>query len=158
MEQKPPKPQTPFDSLVIPQQLQMMKLLLPYISSSTQSMLAIFIKFQELKYTIRYFKSSEFLLKIQSENKDQLSFMNMIEEFIPYLEKEQGDMIQNVLSAMQMMEMAQNMFSPEQQEMFEFYSNMFSQDTENAYDNNEFSKNNEEKYGKMDESSESEES
>lgn len=181
MERKPPKPQTPFDNLVIPQQLQMMKLLLPYISSG-QGMLAIFIKFSELQHTIQYVQNPRSILRMQAFEKKKLSFTEMLEEFIPYLDKEQGDMIHNILNALQMMEMFQsfsdlmpnmsgsepggfspeslmkNMFSPEQQEMFDFYSNMFSQGTQSAYDSNESNEKKEETYGKMDESSRFEES
>lgn len=170
------KPQTPFDSLVVPQQLQMMKVLLPYISSSSQSMLAIFIKFLELQHTIQYFQNPRSFMHMQAFEKKNPSFSDIIEEFVPYLDKEQGDMIHNILNAMQMMEMFQsmsdimpnmsgsdsggfspealmkNMFSPEQQEMFEFYSNMFSQNTETAYDSNKANEHDEDYNGKLDES------
>lgn len=168
-------PQTPFDHLVVPQQLQMMKLLLPYISTSNQSMLGIFIKFLELQHTIQYFQNPRSLLKMQAFEKKEFSFINILEEFLPYLDPKQGEMIHNMLNALQMMEMFQNisdmpdmsaadsggftpdmlmknMLSPEQQEMFDFYSNMFSQGTGNAYDSNESEGNKEELYGKMDES------
>ena len=166
---------TPFDNLVIPSYLQMMKLLLPYITSSSQSFLAIFIKFTELQYTIRFFQNSRADLHAQAFEKELSSPFDIAEELIPYLDKEQGDMIQNMFNMMQMAEMFQSfsdmqsgtassdnsffsenlmksMFSPEQQEMFDFYSNMFSQNEESAYDNMNVDADEEETHGKLDES------
>ena len=85
-------------------------------------------------------------------------------------------MIQNIRNAMQMAEMFQtvsnlqtgsstasngfsaedmmkNMLSPEQQEMFDFYSNMFSQNTDAAYNDNESDRKEADVNGKLDESS-----
>ena len=58
MEKHPPLPMTPFDILVTSSELQMMKLLLPYIPDFYQRFLAFFIKFSELQNTIRYFNPS----------------------------------------------------------------------------------------------------
>ena len=41
MKKKTPFPMTPFDMLVVPEQLHMMKLFLPYLPSGTQKMLAL---------------------------------------------------------------------------------------------------------------------
>ena len=56
MKKKTPFPMTPFDMLVVPEQLHMMKLFLPYLPSGTQKMLALWIKCQELTNTIAYFR------------------------------------------------------------------------------------------------------
>ena len=57
MKKKTPFPMTPFDMLVVPEQLHMMKLFLPYLPSGTQKMLALWIKCQELTNTIAYFRT-----------------------------------------------------------------------------------------------------
>ena len=162
MEQKP-TPQTPFDHQVCPRHLQFMKLLLPYISTSSQSMLGIFIKFQELQHTIRFFQSPRASMQIQSSHTGDISIKQIAEEFLPYLDPKQSDMIHSIVNAMEMMEVFQNftssedslknMLSPEQKEMFDFYSSMFSQDMDPAYANTETAKKEEPAYGSMDESS-----
>lgn len=162
MEQKP-KPQTPFDSQICPAHLQFMKLLLPYISTSSQSMLGIFIKFQELQHTIHYFQRRHQSVQIQSSHAKEDPFKGIIEDFLPYLDSSQSDMFHSILNALEMIEMFQNfsgpedsvknMFSPEQQEMFDYYSTMFSQDIEHAYDNTDSCKKENPEYGSMDESS-----
>jgi len=163
MDPKSLKPQTPFDSKIVPQKLQLMKLLLPYMSTSMQSLLGIFIKFQELQYTVQYFQGTKSNTFMHIANKEQFSFSEMAEEFIPYLDSKQSETLSSLLNVFQIMEFMQNMpgesfmqnmLSPEQQEMFEFYSNMFSQDIENAYDdNNKTSEKESFPYGKVDESS-----
>ena len=55
MERKPPKPMTPFDSMVTPPYLYSLKLLLPYTPQSMQRFMAIYIKFLELRHTMEYF-------------------------------------------------------------------------------------------------------
>ena len=49
MEQKKTIPMTPFDSLISSEQLQMMKLMLPYMPPGTQKFFAFYIKFLELR-------------------------------------------------------------------------------------------------------------
>ena len=163
MDPKSLKPQTPFDSKIVPQKLQLMKLLLPYMSSSIQSLFGIFIKFQELQYTVQYFQDTKSNAFMHIANAGQFSFSEIAEEFIPYLDARQSETLSSLLNVFQIMELMQNMpgesfmqnmLSPEQQEMFEFYSNMFSQDIENAYDdNNKTSEKESFSYGKVDESS-----
>ena len=56
MEQRPPKPMTPFDELTMPPQFRMLKLMLPFTPDTMRPMLAVFIKFMELQHTIRLSK------------------------------------------------------------------------------------------------------
>lgn len=138
MEQRPPKPMTPFDSLVTPPYLYTLKLLLPYIPSSMQFFLAVYIKFLELRNTMDYFKgfpSHPFSL-------------GMLDELKPYMEPGEKEMMEQMEGMMNIMEMIQsmqamsesasknsegfnpmdmmkNMLTPEQQSMFDMYSNMF---------------------------------
>ena len=55
MDEKTPRPMTPFDELVTSPQLQVIKLLLPYAPVSQQRILAAFIKLFELRQTILFF-------------------------------------------------------------------------------------------------------
>lgn len=154
-------PQTPFDSLIIPRELQILKLLLPVFPSSVQKILGIYIKFMELQYTIRYFHSSMHVLQFPDSSSDTVSFRGLIENISPYLDKKQAEALQNIETAMQMAELfqASGDFAPEDlfsDDLFsdnEFLKDLFSQSKQQAYDNKKQSQENENAYGSMDESS-----
>ena len=70
MEKKTPRSLLPFDELTMPGDLYLLKLLLPFIPAHTQKLLAIFIKYLELSYTLRTFQGfarKEFSLQSVSE-------------------------------------------------------------------------------------------
>ncbi len=142
MEQKPPKPMTPFDNATMPHHLYMLKLLFPYTPPPIQRMLAVYIKFSELQYTIRHFR------KLSRQKTDT----NLFSELKPYMNKEEQEQMEQIEDMMNMMEMVQNMPSmsdpmfqsasedgntfhpldfmmdmvnPENREMFDMYSSIF---------------------------------
>ena len=138
MEQKPPRPMTPFDQLVNPPSLYSLKLFLPYTPPSLQRFLAIYIKFLELRYTMEYFRGFP----------SHPSQKGMLSDLKPYLDEQERNMMEQAESMMSMMEMVQQMQSmaynssdqewnpmdlmkgmltPEQQEMFDTYNKMFEQ-------------------------------
>ncbi len=123
MEQKPLKPMTPFDCLVTPDELYMMKLMLPYTPSVTQKFLAVFIKFQELRHTISYFHGFP-------SNSSQ----NLLRELIPYMSKEEKETMEQMESMMQMMDMMKSMqsVSDDPQDLFNMFGNMFGTDPETS--------------------------
>lgn len=159
MDKKTPRPMTPFDELTTPYPLSILKLLLPYLSPNGRSPLWILIKFMELQYTISIFKHPETFLTGQSSGQQPTSPAELLDEIVPYLPPEQAqtaDTFRNALNIMEMMNMAQpsnsnsmdlmmGMLSPEQQEMFQMYQEMFS-DT-NSQTN---SKTGDDDYGPMD--------
>lgn len=136
MGKKPVGPMTPFDHLVTPPYLHTIKLLLPYIPPSSQRLLAVYIKFLELRNTMtgfRGFSNSSFSL-------------NMLDELKPYMSSSEIEMAEQMDSMMNMLEMIRgmqsmsetdsaadpmnilkNIMTPEQQDMFDMYSNMFDQ-------------------------------
>ncbi|CUX30576.1 hypothetical protein [Clostridium sp. C105KSO13] len=148
MEKKPSKPMIPFDELVNPPMLQMLKLFLPYTPASNQKFLGIFAKFLEFKETISFFQGSNYDLQAQSRNENQSSSpLEMLTELKPYLPPREAEMIETLLNMMNMMEvmrtftdnpetassgegnpmdMAMGMLTPEQQDMFQMYNSMFS--------------------------------
>lgn len=183
MEKKMPKPMTPFDELVIPQQLHMLKLFLPYTPSSNQHFLGVFIKFLELKETIAFFQDSKNNLHTQAFHRDSPpSPTEMLTELKPYMPPQQSEMMDSFLNMMNIMEMMQmfqgndggdssgntdsggfggmnnmgnmadmfsggfnpmdmmmGMMTPEQQNMFQMYNNMFASEMdspENPPDDN----------------------
>ena len=124
MEEKKPKPMTPFDCMLTPPHLYTLKLMLPYTPVNTQRMLGIYIKFLELRHTMEYFYGF-------SEN---FSSTSMLEQLKNYMDPSEREKMEQMMQMMNMMEMVQNlqsadalkgMFSPEQQEMFNMYSSMF---------------------------------
>lgn len=159
MDKRPPRPMTPFDELVSSPQLQTIKLLLPYAPAPGQRLLAAFIKFFELRRAILLFSrpssynSSKFFSESSSGSGEFLDSLK------PYLDPRESEMLDMVLNMKDIMEMAQmmqdssggspafdpmdlmaGMLSPEQQEMFSAYSDMFSQTADNdrkGDDNNE---------------------
>ncbi len=135
---------TPFDDLVTSTHLDIMKLLLPLIPANKQSHFAIYIKFQELQETARFFKKYPNGLHSCGLNNDIGSSDNVFDTIKPYLSKENSEMIDNISNMMHMIEMVKqmqevtsmnegdssmdflkNMLSPEQQEMFEAMNQMY---------------------------------
>lgn len=162
MEKDLPGPMTPFDELVTTPELQMIKLLIPYAPSSGRQMLAAFIKFSELKETLRLFRSPGGLqAQAFLEDDPPASPLDMLNSFRPYLKPQQTAMLDMILNLQEMMpliemfrqmadsasdssadgsdgsspdlqELLINMLPPQQQEMFRMYSDMFSQSGENS--------------------------
>lgn len=144
MDQKPPLPMTPFDRIVTTEELQMMKLFLPYLPSGVQRMFALFIKFTELKNTMEYFRRFSRISGSRAGISPHLSAQDMAEELRPYMQAEDAQNLDMALSAMSMMEMMQssagsgtnpadlmkNMMTSEQQEMFDLYQTMFMEGDE----------------------------
>ena len=58
MEKRPIFPMTQLDTLVTTQELQLMKLMLPYIPANMRGILAVYIKFTEFINTIHLFHST----------------------------------------------------------------------------------------------------
>ena len=152
MEKKTNRPLTPFDELTVPPELQMLKLLLPYTPASSQKSLGILIKFLELQHTIQFFQHFTVKLHSQTLNGDSPSLTGVLEEITPYLPENEQSMLSTFRDVMNMMEMVQmfqttsntdsdnssgtfnpkdlimGMLSPEQQEMFQTYQNIFEQE------------------------------
>ena len=100
MNQKFPKPMTPFDSLVTPHPLYLMKLLLPYVPPAFQRMLACYIKFMEFQYTLEHFQGF-------SSSSDETS--HILNDLKPYMDPGEQEMMEQMESMMNMMEMVQGM-------------------------------------------------
>ena len=99
MEQVPPRPMTPFDCLNTPGWLHTLKLMLPYIPPNIQRTFAMFIRFQEMRYTLEHFKV--FRNRSFSEN--------LFNDLKPYMEPSDLEMMEQMESMMSMLEIMQNM-------------------------------------------------
>ena len=150
MDKNLPGPMTPFDELVTSPELQIMKLLIPYAPASSRQMLAACVKVMELKSALRIFGSGRGVIKAQTlREEEHPSPLDLLNSFRPYLSSREAaalEMVANLREMMSVMEMMQNtssseeegssldpmdllsgMLSPEQQEMFHMYSDMFAQ-------------------------------
>lgn len=137
MNPRTPPPKTPFDTLISSTKLDMMKLFLPMIPASYQSMFALFIKFQEMQETIRIFKNypngiqfSDFLPEVGvGDSPDIVSIMK------PYLPEENREMFDNISNMMNIMEMMNTMSSMTgEEDSMDFLKNMLSPDQQAMFD------------------------
>lgn len=116
MEKQPPLPMTPFDTLVTSPELQMIKLMLPYIPLSYQRSMAFYIKFTELQNAIHYFGLFSHINSPQFFGKELTSPLDILNDLGPYMGMDK-DTIDMILSAMNMMEMMQGMDMPDMSSM-----------------------------------------
>lgn len=107
-----------FDLLFTTNQIQLMKVLLPCFSPSIQKYLAIYIKQQELQYTISYLKRHTLRSCEQTVSKPE-DILRLLPALLPYCNEAQKKMLQQLeqtLSSfqsyqeiMEMMQMMQDM-------------------------------------------------
>lgn len=142
MNQKKKLPMTPFDMLVTTEELQMMKLLLPYVPAKQQKLFAVFIKLEELKNALYYFQHpSESAFFGKSRNN---TVSGIFQEIRPYMNEGEAEGLDTILSAMNMMEMMQNlsedinfsdfaksMMPSGNEEMFDIYQEFLSKGVNN---------------------------
>ena len=103
MKNKTPFPMTPFDMLVVPEHLHIMKLFLPYLPSGTQKILAVWIKYMELHNTLAYFRNFPHFGLGECLSPKQAGAMEIFEELRPYMKEDEAEQIDMALSAMSMM-------------------------------------------------------
>lgn len=104
---------TPLDLAVTDKNLQALKLLLPYVPSEIQPMLGIYVKFAEFQNTLSYFR---YFTRSSSLHKN-FSMENVMNDLKNYYPESDFGMMENVVQAMNMMEMMQGM---NMDEMFGF--------------------------------------
>ena len=154
MDRDIPGPMTPFDELVTTPELQMIKLLIPYAPASGRQTLAALVKYTELRKAVRLFHSGGRCPGIRAfEEPAPDTPAALMEQMRPYLTPQQAsvlDMIVRVQEMMPLIEMLQasgamsgnagdgsgpgfdftdlvaGMLTPDQQDLFEEYSEMFS--------------------------------
>ena len=101
-----------FDTLCTNPQIQLMKILIPFISPSKQGMLAFYIKFMELTYTMTLLKNRRELF-FQRKESDITHIYNEIEPYLPPQEREKmksmKSMMENLNNMKEMMEMVNSM-------------------------------------------------
>lgn len=99
MERDSSKLMTPFDCQTIPQWIYILKLMLPYTPEKYQHTLAVFIRFQEMQFTLHHFNGFG--------RKRHLD--NIINDVKPYMDPATQEMMEQMESMISMMEMMQMM-------------------------------------------------
>lgn len=107
---------TPFDEAFLPKELQMLKAFLPFLPANMQKMLAIYIKWTELLYTIEYFNHN-----MPAQQAFELgNIMKCMKNFMPPEEQAQieqfADIFENMDMYRDMFEGFSSAFGPEQKE------------------------------------------
>lgn len=106
MEWKTPQKLTPLDQAVTDNNLQALKLLLPYAPSEIQPMLGIYIKFVEFQNTLTYFR---YFTRTSASKHKTFSMENIMHDLKDYYPDENFEMMDQMIQAMNMMEMMQGM-------------------------------------------------
>jgi len=152
MEEEKSNTKTAFDAAFQNHQLELIKTAVPYISTSEQKFMSIFIKFSELMDTITIFQragNGVGICALEEKEGTVLDMLNDIKSVCTKPEKETVNMLINFLNAFQlyntykntmedndltaestssenssgnMFEVLKELLSPEQQKMFETYS------------------------------------
>ena len=98
-----------FDALYTNNQIQKLKVLLPYIEPSMQKHMAIYIKYLELQYTIGLFKRHPFQVHSASREKEAPDFKKICKELRPYCSESENRQLEQMGSLFKTMEMYQEM-------------------------------------------------
>lgn len=120
-----------FDALYTNNQIQKLKVLLPYIEPSMQKNMAIYIKYMELKYTIDLFRRHPFHVCSSSEKKDRPDMKKICCELKPYCTEAEVKQVEQMESMFQTMEMYQEM-SQAMNSMQEMFPGMEKNGTDTA--------------------------
>ena len=109
MDTKTPRSMTPFDDLITPDHLQMLKVLIPYTPPVQQQMLAVYEKFMELQSTLTFFQQKKTTLHMQTLGKEKPSFTDILDDMKPFMRGQDADMLQRLSDAMNMLKMFQDL-------------------------------------------------
>lgn len=126
---------TAFDTLFTTNHIQMCKVLLSYLPLSHQKLLAVYIKFSELIYTLSFFQNhpgahlagfcadaSPFTGR-DASGQNEADFPRMCDELMPYLSPAERDRVSQMKSMMQNMKNMQDMM-----EMMQMMKELFPEE------------------------------
>lgn len=124
---------TPIDVIASGGNLQMMKALIPYMKKESQQSLAFLVKFMELQNLMSFFKDSG-EVQGQSASGENTSFFEILSEIAPYFPPGQREMMSQGAQMMEMMKLMQSMTSPENADQGDFLRNMLSPEQQNLFE------------------------
>lgn len=99
---------TQLDTLVTTGEMQMLKLLLPYIPSSWRGMLAVWLKFTEFKNTLQLFGGFGNASSDVIKGKDIHSPADLLADLQPFMDAGSADSLNMLLNMMSMMNAMKN--------------------------------------------------
>lgn len=98
-----------FDALYTNNQIQKLKVLLPYIDPSMQKNMAIYIKYMELRYTMDLFRKHPLQIRAASGETEKPDMKRICHELKPYCTETEVKQLEQMESMFQTMEMYQEM-------------------------------------------------
>lgn len=120
-----------FDALYTNNQIQKLKVLLPYIDPSMQKNMAIYIKYMELKYTMDLCRKHPFHICSAEQEKKTPDMKKLCCELKPYCTEAEVRQLEQMESMFQMMEMYQEM-SQTMSSMQEMFPDMGNENSDNS--------------------------
>lgn len=114
-----------FDTLYTTNHMQMLKLLFPYLDMEQQHKLAVFIKWQELQYTMNFIGNYwDSCLKTKNCEKKKLDFSSLLPLLSPYCSEKEKELLSQFCHMQSMMSNVQDMlqYLPMLQEMMGAFS------------------------------------
>ena len=109
-----------FDSLYTTNQIQLFKVLIPYMAPSMQKNLVIYIKYMEFQYTLTLFQKHPYAAFNANAASDKQNTNQLFDEILPFLDVSQRGKILQMKNMMQSMEQMKEMMS-----MMEMMKDMF---------------------------------
>jgi len=109
-----------FDSLYTTNQIQLFKVLIPYMAPPMQKNLVIYIKYMEFQYTMTLFQKHPYAAFTSYSFTDKPDTNQLFDEIIPFCDMTQREKILQMKNMMHSMEQMQEMMS-----MMEMMKDMF---------------------------------
>ena len=109
-----------FDALYTTNQIQLFKILLPYMAPPMQKNLVIYIKYMEFQYTMTLFQKHPYAAFTSYSSTDKPDTNQLFDEIIPFCDMTQRDKILQMKNMMHSMEQMKEMMS-----MMEMMKDMF---------------------------------
>ena len=109
-----------FDALYTTNQIQLFKILIPYMAPSMQKNLVIYIKYMEFQYTLTLFKKHPYAAFSSFPSSDKPDTNQLFDEIIPFCDLSQREKILQMKNMMHSMEQMKEMMG-----MMEMMKEMF---------------------------------
>ncbi len=125
-----------FDTLYTTNHMKILKLLLPYLETEQQKKLAVYIKWQELTFTLQFFRRySASLYNHEEQEKKQFNFQKLLPLLIPYCNATEKNLLSQFSQIQNMMSMMDN-FQEYMPLIQQFMSSMSNEQEANENNNN----------------------
>lgn len=117
-----------FDAFTTNNHMKILKMLLPYVDSKHQKLLTVYIKWQELIFTMKFFQYySVNLYSADFVKKKNLDVKNIIPQVLPYCTDNEKQLLMQFNQMQNMMQMMEGI-----QEYLPFFQQFMSSDTDNG--------------------------